>query len=72
MDKLIVESVALLLLCAAFPLISLGATGGHAPVWWIGLLSLVVGGLLPIATRYLDHSKDKPTDVGMEFDERTS
>jgi len=72
MDKLVVESVALLLLCAAFPLISLGATGGLAPVWWLGLLSLVAGGVLPIATRYLDHSKDKPTDIGMEFDERTS
>jgi hypothetical protein len=29
-----------------------------------------VGGLLPIVTRFMDHSADKPTDMGMEFDER--
>jgi hypothetical protein len=72
MDKLVIESVALLLMFAAFPLTSLGATGGSAFVWWLGLLCLIAGGLLPIVTRFMDHSQDKPTDVGMEFDERTS
>jgi hypothetical protein len=72
MDKLVTEGVALLLLFAAFPLVSIGATGGIAVVWWLGLLCLIAGGLLPIVTRYMDHSADKPTDVGMEFDERTS
>jgi hypothetical protein len=72
MDKLVVESVALLLMFAAFPLTSLGATGGSAAVWWLGFLSLVAGGLLPIVTRFMDHTQDKPTDMGMEFDERTS
>ena len=72
MDKLATESVALLLLFAAFPLISAGTTGSIAVVWWLGLLCLIAGGLLPVVTRYMDHSKDKPTDVGMEFDERTS
>ena len=72
MDKLGIESVALLLMFAAFPLTSLGATGGSAPVWWLGFLSLVAGGLLPIVTRFMDHTQDKPTDMGMEFDERTS
>jgi nitrate reductase NapE component len=72
MDKLVTETVALLLLFAAFPLVSVGATGGAAVVWWLGLLCLIAGGLLPIATRYMDHTQDKPTDVGMEFDERTS
>jgi hypothetical protein len=72
MDKLVIEGVALLLLFAAFPLTSWGATGGSAFVWVLGLLSLVAGGSLPIVTRYMDHSADKPTDMGMEFDERTS
>jgi nitrate reductase NapE component len=70
--KLTAEIVALLLMFAAFPLTSIGATGGHGLVWWLGLLSLIVGGLLPVVTRYMDHSGDKPRDAGMEFDERTS
>ena len=70
--KLISESVALLLLFAAFPIISLGATGGSDVVWGIGLLSLVLGGLLPVLTRFMDHSRDTIWDIGMEFDERTS
>ena len=72
MDKLVTEAVALLLLFAAFPLVSVGATGGSAVLWWLGLLCLIAGGLLPVVTRFMDHTKDKPTDVGMEFDERTS
>jgi hypothetical protein len=64
--------VALLLLFAAFPLISVGATGGNSVVWWVGLASLLLGGLLPIWTRYMDHSRDTIRDVGLEFDDRTS
>lgn len=70
--KLQAETWALLLLFAAFPIISFGTTGGGSLVWWIGLLSLVVGGVLPIWTRYMDHSSDTIRDVGMEFDDRTS
>jgi hypothetical protein len=64
--------VALLLLFAAFPIISFGATGGNDLVWWIGLICLVVGGVLPVVTRFMDHSRDTIRDIGMEFDERTS
>ena len=70
--KLKAETVALLLLFAAFPIISLGTTGGSGLVWWIGLMSLVLGGVLPVWTRYMDHSGDTIRDVGMEFDDRTS
>lgn len=70
--KLKAETLALLLLFAAFPIVSLGTTGGNALVWWIGLLSLVVGGVLPVWTRYMDHSADTIRDVGIEFDDRTS
>lgn len=69
--KLKAETLALLLLFAAFPIISLGTTGGSV-VWWLGLISLVLGGVLPVWTRYMDHSGDTIRDVGMEFDDRTS
>jgi hypothetical protein len=70
--KLQAETVSLLLLCAAFPIISFGATAGSTWVWVIGLATLVAGGLLPIITRYMDHSGDTIRDVGMEYDGRTS
>ena len=70
--KLKAETWALLLLFAAFPIISFGTTSGNALVWWIGFVSLVAGGLLPVMTRYMDHSRDTVRDVGMEFDDRTS
>jgi nitrate reductase NapE component len=70
--KLRSECLALLLLFAAFPIISLGTMGGSSLVWWLGLISLVLGGVLPVWTRYMDHSGDTIRDVGMEFDDRTS
>jgi hypothetical protein len=70
--KLKLETLALLLLFAAFPITSWGATTETLFVWLIGLGSLVLGGLLPILTRYMDHSADTIRDVGMEYDDRTS
>ena len=70
--KLKSESLALLLLLAAFPIISAGSTQGNSVVWWIGLLCAVAGGVLPVCTRYMDHSADKVRDVGIEFDDRIS
>ncbi|UPG72074.1 hypothetical protein MVG78_16310 [Roseomonas gilardii subsp. gilardii] len=70
--KLRSECIALLLLFTAFPIISLGATAGNNWVWWIGLLSLIAGGLLPVLTRYMDHSADTIRDAGIEFDDRVS
>lgn len=70
--KLKWETWALLLLFAAFPIISFGTTGGRVLIWWLGFFSLIAGGLLPVMTRYMDHSTDKIRDAGMEFDERTS
>ena len=48
------------------------ATGGKELVWWVGLLCLIAGGLLPVLTRYMDHSADTIRDVGMEYDDRIS
>lgn len=70
--KLKVETLAFVLLIVAFPVISIGTTNEGGAVWWPGLLILVLGGVLPVWTRYMDHSKDKPTDMGMEFDDRPS
>jgi hypothetical protein len=70
--KLRAECWSLVLLFAAFPIISWGTTGGSSLVWWVGLASLVLGGVLPVWTRYMDHSGDTVRDVGMEFDDRTS
>lgn len=70
--KLKLETLSLILLLVAFPVISLGNSHDHTAVWWIGLIALIVGAVLPIVTRYMNHDTDKPRDVGMEFDDRTS
>ncbi|HEX3407439.1 MAG TPA: hypothetical protein VHS81_09395 [Caulobacteraceae bacterium] len=70
--KLVAELAALILLFLAFPVVSWGATGGKAVVWWLGLLCLIAGGLLPIVTRFMDHTGDAVRDAGLEFDDRTS
>lgn len=70
--KLRSECLALILLAASFPIISIGATHGNHMLWWAGLASLVLGGALPVWTRYMDHSHDTIRDVGMEYDDRAS
>jgi hypothetical protein len=70
--KLKAETLAFALLLAAFPITSWGTTAGSNLVWWLGLLSLVAGGLVPVMTRYMDHSTDTIRDVGMEYDDRPS
>lgn len=72
MDKLVAETTALILFVLAFPLTSMGATQGGTSLLWIGFLCFVCGGVLPIATRFMDHSKDKVRDAGVEFDDRAS
>jgi hypothetical protein len=70
--KLRAETLALVLLIVAFPITSWGTTAGYYLVWWIGFICLIAGGVLPVLTRYMDHSGDQIRDVGMEFDDRTS
>jgi hypothetical protein len=70
--KLVWETVAFVLLIVAFPVISSGASNDSTAIWVVGLVAIVLGGLLPIWTRFMDHSTDKPTDMGLEYDERTS
>lgn len=71
-SKLQMETTSLILLIIAFPIISIGATHGIVGLWIVGFGCVVAGGVIPVLTRFMDHSKDKPTDMGMEFDERTS
>lgn len=71
-NKLKWETLAFVLLILAFPIISQGTTHDHAAVWWIGLAAFILGGLIPVGTRFMNHLKDKPRDMGMEFDDRTS
>ena len=70
--KLQLETLSFVLLIVAFPAISLGATHDNTAIWVIGLIAVILGGLLPIWTRYMSHANDKPRDMGMEFDERAS
>jgi hypothetical protein len=70
--KLKAETLAFVLLLAAFPITSWGTTAGNDLVWWIGLFTLIAGGVLPVLTRYMDHSGDTIRDVGPEYDDRTS
>lgn len=77
MNKLTLLSVSLILLLAAFPLISLGTTGGSPALWWLGLGALVLGGLIPPATRFTARPAPAtvpppPRSVGLERDCRVS
>lgn len=70
--KLAIETLAMILLLAAFPIISIGATNGSTALWWVGFAVFVVGSALPVVTRFMNHTADAPRDVGMEFDDRVS
>ena len=70
--KLKIETLAFVLLVVAFPVISTGTAHGSGALWWTGFGIFVAGGILPVWTRYMDHSTDEPTEMGMAFDERTS
>lgn len=52
MSRLAVLSLALILLLAVLPLTSFGTTNEQPVLWWLGLIALLIGGLLPPATRF--------------------
>lgn len=45
--------LSFLLLMASYPLISIGTTEGPAWLWWLGLVALLLGALIPPAQRLL-------------------
>lgn len=52
MSKMWIQGIALVLLLAALPLISIGTTQENEVMWWIGLgLLMVAGAAVPI-TRF--------------------
>jgi hypothetical protein len=52
MSRLAVLSLSLILLLAVLPLTSFGTTNDQPVLWWLGLGALLIGGLLPPATRF--------------------
>lgn len=52
-NRLAYLSVSLVLLVVAFPLVSIGMSRGPAALWWLGLLALGCGGLIPPLQRIL-------------------
>jgi hypothetical protein len=72
MSTLASLSLSMALLLAAFPLVSVGTTQGSPFVWWLGLLALGVGGLIPPVSRFLAAPQPvpPPTRAGIADDER--
>ena len=72
MSTLASLSLSMALLLVAFPLISIGTTHGPPICWWMGLLALVAGGVIPPAQRFVGAVRPEPppTPAGLADDER--
>lgn len=53
MSKQTALGIALILLLAAYPLISIGATQGIPALWWIGVAAVIIGGLIAPISRFV-------------------
>lgn len=58
MTRLGALGLALVLMLISLPLVSIGAGDNLNLVGWLGLLSLIAGGLIPPATRYVLPAED--------------
>ncbi|QDY70367.1 hypothetical protein [Qingshengfaniella alkalisoli] len=58
-NRVVYLSVSFLLLLASFPLISIGTTKGPTYLWWLGLVALLVGAMIPPAQRLFFPPKEK-------------
>lgn len=74
MSNLAALSLSMALLLGAYPLISLGTMQGSPVLWWLGLLALALGGLIPPARRFIAASQPEPPPgrAGMADDDRVS
>lgn len=60
----IARNLSLVLMLAAFPLISIGTTTGPSLVWWLGLASLTLGALIPPVLRYVPREEENKEEPG--------
>lgn len=74
MSRATALGISMLLLLAAFPLVSIGTMQDRELLWWLGLSALVAGGIIPPARRLLTRreSPTTPTRAGLADDERVS
>lgn len=72
MSNLAALSLSLVLLLAAFPLISIGTTQDLILVWWLGVVALVAGGAIPPLGRIVTarNVETPPTRAGLAEDDR--
>lgn len=56
-NQIVFLSISFILLLAAFPLVSIGMTTGPRFLWWLGLIALTIGGLIPPLQRILMGAK---------------
>ena len=72
MNRMIALSLSLVSMLAAFPLVSLGTTGGSPLLWRLGLGCLLIGGLIPPVGRFLTTGRPEPPpdNVGAVEDAR--
>lgn len=70
MSRFAARNLSLLLMLAAFPLVSLGTTSARPVLWWLGLVTLGLGALIPPVMRYLpakekqEEPRKRATDLG--------
>lgn len=70
-NRLAYLSLSLVLLVAAFPLISAGTVHGPESLWWLGLLALTCGGLIPPVQRLVWGPPEPPAASAPATDEST-
>jgi hypothetical protein len=66
MRRITTLNLAFLLLLAALPLISLGASGGQDLLWQVGFLLLLVGLLIPPGLRLRSSARDPKDEPDVE------
>lgn len=68
MDETTLQEISLVLMVAPFPLVLYGVLEGIAPLWWSGIVLMIVGGLIPPATRYVfeDENEDEEDEAGAD------
>jgi lysylphosphatidylglycerol synthetase-like protein (DUF2156 family) len=63
MDETWLQGVAFLALLAALPLVVVGTTQAIDVLWWLGLVLLVTGGVIPLITRYTGSEDENDEDM---------